>query len=275
MRNDELAKHPCLLYNAQHKKLTSEHLMQQKSKSTNGIFLLIHGAWHASWCWERVAKQLIGLEHQVITPDLPGHGANIRASHTVNFNDYVSSTIELIQQQSEPVTLVGHSMGGLIISQVAEHIPDRVRELVYVAAYIPQHQQSLLSIAEESASREVSPLLIIDQQKQEIRLNSTPEISNIFFNRCLREDADYASKKLQVQPLQPFTQSVKLSKHFDSVSKKSLVCRFDRAIYFNDQLRMSKQVTDNIVYLDADHAAYYSGAGEIAQALMTASCKVL
>ena len=241
--------------------------MPQKNKSSNKTFLLVHGAWHASWCWERIAKQLSYQGHQVITPDLRGHGSNSCAANVVSFNDYVTGITELIQRQPEPVTLVGHSMAGLIISQVAEHIPDHVRELVFIAAYIPQHQQSLLSIAEESASREVSPLLIIDQKNQEIRLKSAPETINVFFNRCKQEDADYASSKLQAQPLQPFMQQVTLGKHFANVAKKSLICRHDRAIYLKDQLRMSQRVTDNIVYLDADHAAYYSGAGDIVRVL--------
>jgi pimeloyl-ACP methyl ester carboxylesterase len=228
---------------------------------------LIHGAWHAAWCWERVAKQLSTKGHLVFTPDLPGHGANIRPAHTITFNDYVVSLINLIQQQTEPVTLVGHSMAGLIISQIAEMIPDHIRELVYVSAYIPKDQESLLSIAEAGESRQVSPFLMIDQAKQEIQLKSSAELKNIFFNCCRDEDAEYAMGKIQTQPLKPFVEKVKLSDRYHRVAKRSFVCRYDKAIFLADQVKMSLCVTDDIVYLDADHSAYFSGERELVIAI--------
>lgn len=242
--------------------------MLLKNNSNSQLFIFVHGAWHASWCWERVANQLIEKGHKVLTPDLPGHGTNIQSAKTVTFNDYVSTIVELTKQQHTSVTLVGHSMAGLVISQVAEIIPEKIQELVYLSAYIPSNQQSLLSIADECESRNVSPLLIIDQKNKEIRLQSAPEIMNVFFNCCKQADAEYAISKLQTQPLQPFTERVTLGKNFERIAKKSLVCRDDRAIYFNDQMCMSVQVTDNIVYLDADHAAYYSAPDFITSALI-------
>lgn len=232
------------------------------------IFILVHGAWHASWCWEYFAAELRARGNKVLTPDLPGHGSVIRPANTVTFDDYVTSIVELAEQQTEKVILVGHSMAGLIISQVAERIPERISELVYIAAYIPKDQESLLSIAEASESRGLSPYLIIDQGQQEIRLKSVAELEGLFFNQCSHDDAQKAFENLQPQPLQPFTAKMCLGEKFKSIPKRAFICEKDRVLIPSDQLHMAKEVTENIIFVEADHSAYYSGISHIVEHLI-------
>lgn len=232
-------------------------------QNTKRYLLFIHGAWHAAWCWHRVAAHLSEIGHKTLTPDLPGHGATATWEKTIFFNDYVSSITQLIKQQPEPVTLIGHSMAGLIISQVAENIPQHIQELIYLSAYIPQNNQSLISIAEQGESKGVAPFLDIDKKRQQIRLKFTAGLSDIFFNCTSAEDKHYALSRLQPQPLQPFFEKVRLGAHFHQVPKRSWVCRHDKAIAFNDQMHMSQYVTDNISILETDHAAYFSATDEI------------
>ncbi|WP_131780926.1 alpha/beta fold hydrolase [Legionella gresilensis] len=231
-------------------------------------FILVHGAWHAAWCWEYIARVLNLKGHTVLTPNLPGRHINLNSPNNISLQDYVSYLIHLIKEQSEPVTLVGHSMAGLIISEVAEAIPEAIRELIFVAAYIPQGEQSLFSIAEASESHNLTPYLIINEDYQTIYLTRTENLVNVFFNQCSLVDAQTALAKLQPEPLKPLIESVKVGKHFAQIAKRSLVCRYDQALLLSDQLRMSKTVTDHIIYLDADHAAYYSGANQIIAALL-------
>ncbi|KTC83055.1 alpha/beta hydrolase [Legionella cincinnatiensis] len=232
-------------------------------------FILIHGAWHASWCWNRIAKELFLKGHKVFMPDLPGHGLkNHRSSSSIGLADYVSSVVQLIQQQQEQVILVGHSMAGLVISEVAEIIPDAIRELIFVAGYVPHDQKSLFSLAQESESNNLTPFLIIDELLQEIRLQCSPDLINVFFNCCRREDAQKAMSQLQAQPMRPFTETIHIGEKYARIPKRSLVCRYDQALLSSDQLRMSREVTDNIIYLDADHAAYYSGVKQIVDELL-------
>lgn len=231
-------------------------------------FILIHGAWHASWCWKPIAKELILKGHKVFMPDLPGHGLKSHRSSSIGLADYVNSVVQLIQHQQEQVILVGHSMAGLVISEVAEIIPDAIRELVFVAGYVPQDQKSLFSLAQESESNNLTPFLIIDEQLQEIRLQFSPDLIDVFFNCCSREDAQKAVSQLQAQPIRPFTETVHIGEKYTRIPKRSLVCRYDNALLLSDQLRMSRVVTDNIIYLDADHAAYYSGVKQIVDELL-------
>lgn len=232
-------------------------------------FILIHGAWHASWCWARIATHLRERGQHVLTPDLPGHGFNKRPAKTVKFGDYSNCIMDLIKQQPEPVTLVGHSMAGLIISQIAEILPEHIRELVFIAGYIPKDKQSLLSIVEHSELPGVSSLLKIDSVKREMRLEPSRALASIFFNCCTEEDAQYAMNQLQPQPLQPFTEQISVGDNFNRVPKRSMVCQYDRALKLSDQLNMSHAVTDNILSLEADHCAYYSAENSIIKALLS------
>ena len=234
---------------------------------TSRTFIFVHGAWHASWCWQAIATSLRAQGHTVCTPDLPGHGTNLCPAHTIQFDDYVTSIVTRVKKTTQPVTLVGHSMAGLVISQVAEIIPERIHELVFLAAYIPKTHESLFSIAKTSDSHNLTPFLIIDPVKQEIRLKPSPELVNIFFNRSSPSDAEHAIVQLQPEPLQPFQAQVSLGKNFKSVPKRAFVCRDDQALLLSDQLRMSQVVTEDITFLDADHAVYYSGKYDIIRAL--------
>lgn len=232
------------------------------------IYILVHGAWHASWCWAPIAKMLRQQGHLVLTPDLPGHGKNKLNPKPVLMEDYVNYILSLVKQLPEPVILVGHSMAGLVISRVGELLPSAIKELVFVAAYIPKGSQSLLSIAQVSESRNLTPFFCFDESAQEIYLKPDPQLVNLFFNACTSKNAQKAIAKLQPQPLRPFIDSVETGEQFNRIPKRSLICRYDKILLPSDQFRMGRAATDNIVYLEADHAAYYSAPKQITTLLL-------
>ncbi|MBR1301081.1 alpha/beta fold hydrolase [Bradyrhizobium sp. AUGA SZCCT0042] len=124
-------------------------------------FVLIHGAWHGAWCFSKLVPYLLKAGHVVAARDLPGHGGLAKypksfgqrsADETafaiersplagVTLADYVSDTLEtvdaLLRAGSGPVILLGHSMGGIPITAVAEAAPEKIRKLVYLTAFMP------------------------------------------------------------------------------------------------------------------------------------------
>jgi pimeloyl-ACP methyl ester carboxylesterase len=83
-------------------------------------FVLVHGAWHGGWCWERIVPLLGAAGHEVLAPDLPGLGADrtpFAADVLAQWADFVAG---LVRGAAEPAVLVGHSRGGLVISEAAE-----------------------------------------------------------------------------------------------------------------------------------------------------------
>src|ERR1700733_1981637 len=89
-------------------------------------YILLHGAWHAGWCWKHIIPILESHGHTVIVPDLPGHGEDKTPYLDITLKTYIDSITEIIMLMGKPVTLVGHSMAGVIISQIGENIPDRI-----------------------------------------------------------------------------------------------------------------------------------------------------
>jgi pimeloyl-ACP methyl ester carboxylesterase len=95
--------------------------------------LLVHGAWHGAWCWERMLAPLRALGYEPEAIDLPGHGSSTEPLTDLHGDsDAVRVRLDAI---GEPTLLVGHSYGGMVITDAGTH--DAVAGLAYVAAYLP------------------------------------------------------------------------------------------------------------------------------------------
>ena len=102
-------------------------------------FVLVHGAWHGAWCWERVIGPLRARGHRVTAPTQTGLGER---SHLMSAeNDLAVFTDDVVNhilwEDLTDVVLVGHSFGGNSISGAAEKIPERIRRLVYLDSMLP------------------------------------------------------------------------------------------------------------------------------------------
>ena len=94
-----------------------------------GIYVLVHGAWHGSWCWKRVRKALRMAGHEVFTPTLTGVGerSHLNAPE-VNLSTHIADVANLLRwEELNDVILVGHSYGGCVISGVADQMAERLR----------------------------------------------------------------------------------------------------------------------------------------------------
>jgi len=120
-------------------------------------FLFVHGAWHSSAHWNEVSERLVGMGHRAFAIDLPGSGLNAAYPQSYLRNDfatlatepspiadlgladYVDAGVDQVKKMSKygKVTLVGHSMGGLTVTRIAEAVPQLIRRVIYVSAYVP------------------------------------------------------------------------------------------------------------------------------------------
>jgi pimeloyl-ACP methyl ester carboxylesterase len=110
-------------------------------------FVLVHGGWHGSWCWKRVRKQLAINGHDVFTPTLTGLGERSHLlSHDVSLQTHIDDVANLIRwEEATDVVLCGHSYAGLVVTGVAEIMPERIRSLIYLDAFLPESGQSLFN----------------------------------------------------------------------------------------------------------------------------------
>ena len=111
-------------------------------------FVLVHGSCHGGWCWKEVTPLLRKYGHDVYTRTLTGLGERSHlVSRNVGLHTHILDIIQVLEYEDlSEVTLVGHSYGGLVIGGVAEVIPERIKRLVYLDAYIPQDNKSAFDI---------------------------------------------------------------------------------------------------------------------------------
>jgi pimeloyl-ACP methyl ester carboxylesterase len=111
-------------------------------------FVLVHGAWSGGWCYGRVADLLRARGHRVFAPTLTGQGERSHLlAGSVNLTTHMTDVMNVFHYEGlSGVVLAGHSYGGMVVTGVADRIPEKVAALVYLDAFLPEDGQSLFDI---------------------------------------------------------------------------------------------------------------------------------
>ncbi len=169
-------------------------------------FVLVHGAWHGSWCWKRVRSALQAQGHEVFTPTLTGVAERSHLlSQQVNLDTHIADVVNLIRwEELSDVVLCGHSYGGCVISGVADRIPDRIGALVYLDAFVLENGQGL---------HDTLPAPMRDAQLTAAQSEEgwkVPPIPAEAFE-VNGKDRDWVNRQCTVQPLATFQQPLHLT----------------------------------------------------------------
>lgn len=135
---------------------TAKCLLGLTSERTEGAgvatFVLIHGAWHGGWSWQKVTPYLRSAGHDVLTPTLTGLGERSHLlSPDVSLSTHIEDVVNLLfYEDLHDAILVGHSYGGMLLEAAAAAMPDRVTHLVYLDALVPDEGQSVFDVLPEA-----------------------------------------------------------------------------------------------------------------------------
>jgi len=232
-------------------------------------YVLVHGAWHGAWCWDKVTPLIRPGEHTVYTPDLPGHGERLSIGQRITAEDYADSLVHLIAGLDQPVILTGHSMAGMVISRVAELVPDRISTLVYLAGFLLVNGESINDLENRIQGSIVAPNLILSKDKS---LFSLPDqiVREGLYSDCNETDYQYALPRLQSQPVQPFLNRLSVSAaRFGTVPRVYIECLQDQALPVATQrLMYEKTHCSRVFTLDSGHAPFFSRYQEVADILL-------
>lgn len=165
-------------------------------------YVLIHGGWHGAWCWDKVAPLLRQAGHRVVAPDLPGHGHDTTPVAARPWERYLPRVCEILDAQLEPVILVGHSSGGMVITDAAKQRPERVGVLVYLAAFLLPGGVTPPAIMRDDKESILPQSLIVDQERQVVIVKSEC-VREVFYADCTGDDAAWAAGLLRPEPLVP------------------------------------------------------------------------
>jgi pimeloyl-ACP methyl ester carboxylesterase len=231
-------------------------------------YVLIHGAWHGGWCWSKVAPVLREQGHTVLTPDLPGHGQDHTPVSQITLEFYADAVVGLLDQQADPLILVGHSMGGIVVSRAAELRPKKVKTLAYVCAFLLRNGETLVQIAQNDSMALVMPNLIFSNDQSTGRVKDEM-LKETFYTDCSEEIAAEARNQLVTQSLAPFGTPLEITeKNYGSVPRVYIECTHDRAISVEAQRAMvDASPCKKVFSMETDHSPFLSAPTRLASHL--------
>jgi pimeloyl-ACP methyl ester carboxylesterase len=229
--------------------------------------VLVHGAFGGAWCWEPVIEPLRAAGHSVETIDLPGNGSDDTPASEASLDLYAERICGVLSE-GPPALLVGHSMGGMAITQAAARCSEHVTALVYVCAFAPQDGQSLGDLVSypEAAGDQVQANMVVEGDVGIIRGDGA---KRALLACCTAEQAAWAEQRLTPQPLRAFGDKVSIGgSGFAELPRAYIVCGQDQAIHPQMQRRM---VADGafhpVIEIDADHFPWLSRTPEFLDAM--------
>jgi pimeloyl-ACP methyl ester carboxylesterase len=239
-------------------------------------FLLIHGAMHGGWCWERIVPLLESHGHTVIAPDLPGLGADATPAAQVTLPAWGRFVAELLQSLPGKTILAGHSLGGMAISQAAEVAPERISALVYVTALLPRSGVSAFDLTRgEDVPDRASRLQLLTSPDGQYVTAEPENARAYFYGDTDRDWAERAMARLVPQPRAVMQAPAALSAaRFGALPRVYVECLRDRAIPLALQRRMQAAAPCNTVLeIDTDHSPFYSAPAALAAHLQNTALR--
>ncbi|MEG3126000.1 alpha/beta fold hydrolase [Sphingomonas sp. GB1N7] len=225
--------------------------------------LLVHGAWHGAWCWGPLQTSLSALGVDSVALDLPGHGYRRRLSWMVRWRAYIDAVHDAVAQYDVPPIVVGHSMGGGVISGAAELAPELFGALVYIAAFVPLDGESISDLAKtEPPAPGLKPRLSRGEVYYE-----PDDASSLFFHDV--PDAGSWGAMVQPQPIRPVRTPIRLtSGRYGSVPRYYVACNSDRALSPAFQQRMIDRTPMRRVFrMESGHSPFLSDPQRLAAIL--------
>ena len=232
-------------------------------------FVLLHGAWHGGWAWDGVTAELEKAGHTAEAPTMPGHHPDDDRSG-IQLSDYVDAISGVLEKQSEPVVLVGHSSGGYMIQAAAPKASDKVAHMIFLNAFILPNGTSQFDLVPPEAAEgmtaaaQASPDLCVPVIEDFVR--------NTLMNGESIEDQDALLERLLPQPLALFTTGFDTAP-FDAldIPRSVVFCTRDVSMPPGGYLAMAEGLGDyKLVEIEGSHEALYADPATVAAGILEA-----
>ena len=125
------------------------------SATLSKTFLVCHGAWSAGWAWKKMHPLMQAAGHRLITPTYTGLGERAHLAHPgIDLDAHIEDMLNVIKYEDlRDIVLIGHSYGGMVATGVADRARDRITQLIYLDAFVPDDGQSHLDLNEPARQR--------------------------------------------------------------------------------------------------------------------------
>lgn len=234
--------------------------------------VLVHGAWQTSYAWEQVQANLLSDGFQMTVINLKGDGEDNTPVNELSFAGYIDQVKAVINSFNEPVILVGHSLGGAIITQTTSEIPGKIAKLVYVAGFIPQTGKSVLDYALDAGSI-LGPVLTFNADQTLAGLVN-PEVNfpTVFIQDGTDEQKQFVLDHYRAEPVIPLATSLNYTaESYTAIEKKYYVFTIeDNAISYPFQQQMATDASITKTFtINTGHSPFISKPTKLTAILNT------
>jgi len=238
----------------------------ETTDTASATVVLIHGAWHGAWCWDRVVPLLDAEDVPVVAVDLPGHGASTEPLG--DLYTHVAFVRELLDGIDGPIVLCGHSYGGAVISEAAAGV-ESVRHLVYLCAIVPEVGETLGTVMadkvtpEQGRSELGSAMQMHDDGTMTLDLDASVPV---FYADCGDDDVAAAREQISAHSATSFGQPIRVAAWHD-IPSTYVVCTEDRAINPEFQRALTTRTTTSVEW-PTSHSPFFSRPDLLADLLI-------
>jgi pimeloyl-ACP methyl ester carboxylesterase len=228
--------------------------------------MLIHGALRGAWLWERLMPLLLKGGASPIAYDLPGHGDRADDRNGITMSAYIDDVADFIHKESlKDLVLVGHSMSGIVISKIAEMMPERIRHLVYLAAVVPRDGEALIDLLTKERQALLRPL----QGKVHEIFGTPAQLGEMYFTDLEGEEKEHFVRQLTPQPLAVFFERISFARFPNTdLPRTYLMGTKDKSLPPDLTAGFAERLQVAPVRIDAGHDMMVSMPNEVAGVLL-------
>jgi len=233
-------------------------------------FVLVPGSWHGAWCWYKIIPLLQRDGNRAVALDLPGHGKDQTPINQITLDSYVGAVCKVLDQTPKGVVLVGHSRGGIVISQAAELRPDKVRRLVYLAAYLIPNGEAMLPSALSDKGSLIGPNLDLNETEGWHMIKESA-VRSALYGDCSDEDVELARSLLTPEANAPLATPLSLTeRNFGRVPRAYIETLNDKGISNSLQRSLySALPCEKVLSMNTSHSPFFSAPKELADHLLS------
>lgn len=230
--------------------------------------VLVSGAWHGRWCWKKLEPMLEGRGHRAIAVELLGMGSDSTPLSDVTLARWADQVARIVSSEEAPVVLLGHSRGGIVISEVAERVPGSIGLLVYLSAFLLRDGQTLGGkIAQASGGSRSS--FVVPGPDGATTTVAKDAVGKVLYNTSPPELVRKAEAAVGPEPMQVFATPLHLTEgRFARVPRAYIECFRDNAVPIALQRAMQADLPcSQVETLDTDHCPFFSAPDLLAAAI--------
>ncbi len=223
--------------------------------AARSTFVVAHGAWSSGWAWKKMHPLLAARGHRLVTPSYTGLGERAHLAHReIDLDTHITDVVNVLEfEDLRDVVLIGHSYGGMVATGVADRARERLRRLIYLDAFVPEHGQSLADLTGGEAALRARA---VDGWR--VPPNPVPDDTPA-------EDLDWIAARRLHQPIGTLVQALKLTRGPLTLRRDYVLCT--KSETFRPYANKAREAGWPVHELDSSHNPHITVPEELAALL--------